>query len=311
MDLRQITYFVQVAELGSFTRASLVLDVAQPALSRQVRLLEVELGQPLLLRTGRGVTPTEAGRLLLERGRGLLHQVDNLRDELARLGEGTRGRVALGMPPTLSKVLTVPLVRAAARHLPGVTLSISEGLSSATLEALGSGSLDVALVYEPVSWPGIASEPVYEEALLLVSRASAGAQPDPIALSEVARRPLVIPRRPNTLRMLVESALARHGLAPTIAIEVDGVDAILGLVADGVGHALLSANAVRTAAEPGRFLARPIVSPTLSARILLATSAQRPTTQAQQSMITLLRSGLPAALDPARDDRDGAPTFWL
>ena len=66
MDLKQIEYFVRVAELGSFTRASVVLDIAQPALSRQVRLLEVELRQNLLVRNGRGATPTEAGKLLLE-----------------------------------------------------------------------------------------------------------------------------------------------------------------------------------------------------------------------------------------------------
>ena len=73
MDLKQIEYFVRVAELGSFTRASVVLDIAQPALSRQVRLLEVELRQNLLVRNGRGATPTEAGKLLLEHGRGILH----------------------------------------------------------------------------------------------------------------------------------------------------------------------------------------------------------------------------------------------
>ena len=82
MDLKQIEYFVRAAELGSFTRASVVLDIAQPALSRQVRLLEVELRQNLLVRNGRGATPTEAGKLLLEHGRGILHQVERAREEL-------------------------------------------------------------------------------------------------------------------------------------------------------------------------------------------------------------------------------------
>ena len=73
MDLKQIEYFVRVAELGSFTRAAVVLNIAQPALSRQVRLLEVELRQNLLVRNGRGAIPTEAGKVLLEHGRGILH----------------------------------------------------------------------------------------------------------------------------------------------------------------------------------------------------------------------------------------------
>ena len=84
MDLKQIAYFVRVAELGSFTRASLTLAIAQPALSRQIRLLEVELRQNLLVRNGRGVTLTEAGRLMLEHGRGILHQVERAREDLGR-----------------------------------------------------------------------------------------------------------------------------------------------------------------------------------------------------------------------------------
>ncbi|MFZ9440589.1 MAG: LysR family transcriptional regulator, partial [Hylemonella sp.] len=91
MDLKQLEYFVRVAELGSFTRASGVLNIAQPALSRQVRLLEVELRQALLQRNGRGVTTTEAGRLLLEHGRGILHQVARAHEDLGRVGGALAG----------------------------------------------------------------------------------------------------------------------------------------------------------------------------------------------------------------------------
>src|SRR6476620_9838856 len=105
MDLRQIEYFVRVAELGSFTRASIALDVAQPALSRQVRLLEVELRQNLLVRNGRGAVPTEAGQLLLEHGRGILHQVQRAREELGRVRGALSGRVAVGVPPSIARVL--------------------------------------------------------------------------------------------------------------------------------------------------------------------------------------------------------------
>jgi LysR family nitrogen assimilation transcriptional regulator len=112
MELRQLEYFVRVAELGSFTRASDMLNVAQPALSRQVRLLEVELRQTLLVRNGRGALPTEAGQLLLEHARGILHQVARTREELGRVRGALAGRVALGLPPTLARVLAVALTRA-------------------------------------------------------------------------------------------------------------------------------------------------------------------------------------------------------
>jgi LysR family nitrogen assimilation transcriptional regulator len=136
MDLKQLEYFVRVAELGSFTRAAVALDIAQPALSRQVRLLEVELHQTLLTRNGRGAVPTEAGKLLLAHGRGILHQVDRAREELGRVRGSLAGRVAVGLPSSLARVLTVPLTRAFRRQMPDATISISEGLSVAMQESL-------------------------------------------------------------------------------------------------------------------------------------------------------------------------------
>jgi LysR family nitrogen assimilation transcriptional regulator len=97
MELKQLEYFVRVAELGSFTRAATALHTTQPMLSRQVRMLEVELHQTLLTRNGRGAAPTEAGQLLLEHGRGILHQVERAREDLARVRGGLAGRVALGL----------------------------------------------------------------------------------------------------------------------------------------------------------------------------------------------------------------------
>lgn len=300
MDLRQIEYFVRVAELGSFTRASIALGIAQPALSRQIRLLELELGQALLVRNGRGVTMTEGGRAMLEQGRGVLHQVSRLRDELGRIRGGVAGSVSMGLPPSLSRLLTVPLARAAARELPGVRLSISESLSTAMLESLVSGQIDLALLYNVPAHPDIDSEFLLEEPLYLVSRHAAGAasEPAPLAgLAELAELALVIPRRPNAFRMLVEDALALEGRAVRIAMEADGVDAILGLVADGVGTAVLGASGVTTFALPERYTVRPIPAGLLSVKIHLATSSQRPSTQAQREMMALLRSTLAESFD--------------
>ncbi len=138
MDLKQIEYFVRVAELGSFTRAAVVLNIAQPALSRQVRLLEVELRQNLLVRNGRGAVPTEAGKALLEHGRGILHQVERAREELGRVRGALAGRVAIGLPHQRgARVMTVPAdPRLPQTELPEVRLSISEGLSGAILGGL-------------------------------------------------------------------------------------------------------------------------------------------------------------------------------
>ncbi|PKO57024.1 MAG: LysR family transcriptional regulator [Betaproteobacteria bacterium HGW-Betaproteobacteria-21] len=290
MDLRQLEYFVHVAEMGSFTRASIALDIAQPALSRQIRLLEVELRQNLLIRNGRGVTTTEAGKLLLEHSRGVLHQIERAKEELARIRGASSGRVAVGLPPSLSKVLTVPLARAFREQLPDATLSISEGLSVSMQESLINGRLDIALLYNASPSPEIDTTPLAEEELFLVERRQPDSTCAPIRLAEVADLPLVIPGRPHSIRMLVEAEMANIGFHPKAALEVDGVSGILDLVADGAGSAVLSMNAVTTSGKAEALNARPITEPRLRSRLALAVSARRPTTATQQSMLKLLQT---------------------
>ncbi len=291
MDLKQLEYFVRVAELESFTRAATALGVAQPALSRQVRLLEVELRQNLLVRNGRGAVPTEAGKLLLEHGRGILHQVERAREELGRVRGALAGRVAVGLPPSMARLLAVPLIHAFRKAMPEATLSISEALSSPMQESLASGRLDIALLYNASPSSDLELTPLLEEDLYLVQarRAGrAGASRETVSLRELAGSPVVIPSRPNAIRMQVEAALAAQGWRPTIAMEVDGVAAILELVAEGDVGAILSANAVKTSGRPKAFSMRPIGSPPLRSRLSLAVSSQRPTTLTQKATQELL-----------------------
>jgi LysR family nitrogen assimilation transcriptional regulator len=293
MDLKQLEYFVRVAEMGSFTRAAVALNVAQPALSRQVRLLEVELRQNLLVRNGRGATPTEAGQVLLEHGRGILHQVERAREELGRVRTGLTGRVALGMPPSVARVLTVPLMRAFRLTLPEARLSISEGLTTAMQEGLLNGRLDIAMLYNANASNGLELTPLVREELLLVQARPPGLQEDPppapIALKDLAALPLVIPSRPNAIRMHVESELARIGCQPQIAFEIDGVPAILELVADGAGAAILSRNAVARSINPSAFSVRRINAPALTIALSTAISSLRPSTLTQQATLNLIR----------------------
>jgi len=298
VDLRQLEYFVRVAELGSFTRAAQALDVAQPALSRQVRLLEVELRQNLLVRNGRGATPTEAGKVLLEHGRGILHQVARAREDLGRVRGALAGRVAIGLPPTLARVLTVPLTRRFRQALPEAILSITEGFSANTQSWLITGRLDIAVLYNPQPTPELEITPLQDEELLLVQVRPPGLDGDPpipMTLAELAHVPLVIPSRPNAVRMHVEAELAARGLKPKVVLEIDGVSAILDLVADGAGAALLSRHAVASSIRPSAYRTRQI-DPPLRTRLGLAISSQRPATLTQQATLTLIRE-VCAALD--------------
>jgi LysR family nitrogen assimilation transcriptional regulator len=292
VDLKQLEYFVRVAELGSFTRASQVLDVAQPALSRQVRSLEVELRQNLLVRNGRGVTLTDAGNLLLEHGRGILHQLARAKEELAVERGGLAGRVALGLPPSVARAYAVPLMRTFRQRLPQAQLSITEGLSIAMQESLASGRLDIAVIYNAQPTAGLDLRPLMEEELVLVQQRPLGLAEDPplpVYLTQLADLPLVIPSRPNAIRMQVESELATIGRLPRVALEIDGVPAILELVAEGLGSAVLTRNAVASSVRPSAFATRSIGDPPLRVRSWLATSANRPVTRTQQAVIELLK----------------------
>ena len=229
MDLKQIEYFVHVAELGSFTRAATVLRVAQPALSRQVRSLEVELRQPLFDRNGRGVTLTEAGKRLLAHGRGILQQVERARQDLEDQRGAATGHVAVALPPSLSRALTGPLVELFRKRFPRATLTVVEGLSTYTLEWLVLGRIDCAVAYNVTPAAALELQQVRDEPLFLVS--ARGSAPDkPVPLAKVAEHELVMPSRPHSLRMQLETALAALGLRPRVGLEIESVSALLDLV---------------------------------------------------------------------------------
>ncbi|WP_425257500.1 LysR substrate-binding domain-containing protein [Rubrivivax sp. RP6-9] len=279
VDLKQLEYFVHVAELGSFTRAATVLRVAQPALSRQVRSLEVELRQPLFDRNGRGVTLTEAGKRLLAHGRGILQQVERARLDLEDQRGAASGRLAIGLPPSVSRTLTGPLVAAFRARFPKATLTMVEGLTTYVLEWLVLGRIDCAVVYNAAPAAAVDLVPVLDEPLFLVSarRSATTLLGKPVGLARLAEQDLVMPSRPHSIRMLTETTLAGAGLKPRIGLEIESVPAILDLVERNPLHAVLGLNALR-----GRelaFVAQPIVlarDRPLAAQLAIATSAQRP-----------------------------------
>ena len=278
MDLKQLEYFTHVAELGSFTRASSFLGIAQPALSRQVRALEVELHHSLLERNGRGVVLTEAGQRLLAHARGILQQVERARHEMDDLRGAASGRLAIALPPSVSRLLTAPLVQAFRTRLPQAVPSVVEGLSTYVLEWLVIGRVDCGVVYNVTPSPAIDLQPVLDEQLFLVSARQPGqaAMGRSASMAELAERPLVIPSRPHSLRMVVETALANEGRRAKVALEVESIPAILELVRQGGVHAVLAHNAIRSSGDEQAFQRRPIGKPPLATTLWIATSAQRP-----------------------------------
>jgi LysR family nitrogen assimilation transcriptional regulator len=222
-----------------------------------------------------------------------LHQVERAREELGRVRGSLAGRVAVGLPTTLARVLTVPLIKAFRKQMPDATISVSEGLSVAMQESLVNGRLDIAVLYNAQPSTDIDTTPLPDEDLVLVQARPPGLSedpaPGPISLKEVSTLPLVIPSRPNAIRMHVESEMANIGCRLNIALEIDGVSAILDLVADGAGCAVLSRNAVANSVRPSDFSVRAVAEPVLRTKVSLASSSLRPTTLTQQATLALIR----------------------
>lgn len=288
MDLRQLDYFVHVAELGSFSRAASLLSIAQSALSHRVRQLEVELKQPLLYRNGRGVVPTEAGKRLLVHARGILMQVSRTREELAGLRGAPTGHVVVGLPPTFERLFTLPLVKSFRERFPAASIGMMEGLSAAVVEWVVTGRVDIGLVFNPAPSPALEIRPLLEAPMFLVSPAGPKAERGPVAVKDLARYPLIVPSRPNANRMRIEAQLAQFGLKPVIALECDGIESILDLVREGYGHAVLPLSSLRGYGVEHAFALRPIVKPSLSIQVSLVTSAQRPATPLAQQVLALI-----------------------
>ncbi len=274
MNLRQIEYFIEVAELGSFSKAAAALDIAQPALSRQVRALETELRETLLLRNGRGVTLTDAGRRLLEHGQGIVQMVAAARDDLGARRDEPVGTIVVGLPPSLALRLTLPLIEVFRTEMPKARLAIIEGFSVHIAEWLTTGRVDLGLVYNPEPGPAIEVKPVLEERLCLIG--PAGQMPKKsVALKDLARYPLVMPQRGHTFRRLMETQAALAGVTLEVAWEVSSVPAILDLVLRGLGHAALTDSAIRSHAQRGRLSAVPIRDPDIRSTLCLAVAAQK------------------------------------
>ncbi len=302
MELKQIESFVRVAELGSFTKAAQALNIPQPLLSRHVRQLEVELHQNLLMRNGRGVTVTEAGLVMLEHGRGILHQVAVAQEELGSVRGALTRHVSIGLPPSLSKLVTVPLTKSFLKTLPHAKLSLTEGFSVLMVESLRAGRLDMAVLYNPPPSPDLEMQVLHEDTLVLIAgkkkppTASTHALKATVHLSDLAKLPLIVPSRPNAFRLLIDTEMQRVNCKPNIVLEIDGLNAILELVKEGMGYAVLPAYTLSNFAKPENFSTHRIEKPKLMSQLMLVWSARRPMTATHKASMDLTQHVITQAL---------------
>jgi LysR family transcriptional regulator, nitrogen assimilation regulatory protein len=278
MDLRQLRYFVAVAERGGFCAAASALNVAQSALSRHIQQLEHELGGALLERGARGVSVTESGKVLLARGRWLLGAVDDIKAEVRTENREPSGTVRLGAPSSLADILYAPLAKIIVERFPRMRLELSEGLTEAMNDRLLRAELDMALVTTPQPNDHLDYETLVVEQVFLI-----GAPRDPLL-----QKGRITRREFNALPAAV-LPLSRSPFPPEIpsSLRVDGATPMKRIAAAGLGYGLMPFSGIHQEVAAGLLSAALV--PWLRADRVIALPRARPVSRATREVIAALK----------------------
>ena len=238
MDLRQLKYFVQIVESGSLAKASRQLFIAQPALSQHIAKLESEVGKPLLIRTAKGVTPTENGAALHHHARFILRQLDQALS-IARQEPGTvHGMVSVGLAATTVCAVGVPFMRRIREKYPGIVLNVVEGMSGHLAQMMRLGQLDLAILFSRDAVPDLPSEPLVEEELFVMLPEDSDLVPPrrvKLSCEDTAHLPLILPTGIHGLRRRIAAEFEQRNLALHVVAEIDSLSLLMTCVRDGMG----------------------------------------------------------------------------
>jgi LysR family nitrogen assimilation transcriptional regulator len=306
MDIPRLKGFLLAARLGSVSRAAVELRIAQPALSRQIRKLEEDLGVALLVRAGRGVRTTEAGDALVTRGDALFRSVQETIEAVqAHAGQPT-GIVTLALPPGAGKTLAPQLVTRYRKRFPAVTLRLRSALSGLIRDWLARGEVDVALIHNPPRIPEVELRPLLEETHQLIAPALSRMPdlpgglrrlPKAITIDMLSRLPLILPSRLHGLRQVIEAFAGRERMSLQVT-EIDNLELIKTLVESGVGFSVMAYNAAQEEVERRVLRALPII-PAPTWQLTLATPRKQPT-RATVELIRMIETLLAELIDQGK-----------
>jgi len=258
MDIRALRYFQAVAEYGSYSRGAEFLRISQPAVSRQIRQLEGELGNRLFDRHGHGVTLTDAGRTLLERSQAILRQLEQVQAELRAGSAGPSGMITFAVPPGAGHYLVPALAERFARDCPNVFVKVVGGFSGYIHDWLVRGQVDLACVHDPLPQRGFEVTPLVREQVYVVGLPDRfPIRRDHVRTDDLPRFPLILPSRPNASRRLLDSWIAARNLSLQVMMEVDDPSIIRALLRRGLGFSLLSRGAIENEVRHGELRALP------------------------------------------------------
>lgn len=290
VDLQSLEYFVYISELGSFSKASSIVNISQPTLSRHIQQLEQQLGTRLFGRTGRGVVLTEAGDTLLRHSRTILRQAKQAYAEVSDIGDSPSGTVILGLAPIATKILGAPVARQFLRAAPAARLQIEEYFTGFVQEWLSKGRIDIGIVYDDGMNTSPEGEILWEEKYVLIGRRDVSwADRSSIRFADLTSIPLVLPSGPHGLRTQIDRTTISTGTSLNIIHEVDGLNAILKLVHEGIGSTILTPPALSNFNHLEDIIARPIIEPSISSTVVAVPCSTRPMTNAGRRLLRIIR----------------------
>ncbi|MFT3803677.1 MAG: LysR family transcriptional regulator [Burkholderiaceae bacterium] len=299
MDLKHLRAFLTVAETGNVTRAAEMLHLVQPAVSRQIRLLEEDIGAPLFERERHGMLLTEAGKALVGYARRAMLELDRARAEVAgAASSGVGGLVTLGLLPSTVDILSSALVLALSTAYPAISIRLAVGYAGTLMQWLASGEVDAALLYGAQRHPDTQTRRLVEERLWVIGPPAARLHAKkPVSLAQLAKRKVVLPSAPHGIRTLVEHACAVTQTTLDIGAETNDLSVQRALVLGGHGWTILPPIAVADDLRTRRLTGAPLVEPAISRTIVLALPTNRPTGTHVRRTIELLEQQTRRAIE--------------
>jgi len=291
MDIKQLRYFVAIVEEGSLSGAAARIGVAQPSLSQHVKTLEGRLGAELLVRSSKGVTATDAGNILVQRAREILAAVESATEEVRLAGSEPAGRVAFGLPSSVSMVLSVPLAERVRAEFPSIHLRAVEAMSGFIRDWLQDQSIDMAVLYDVASLRTLHARLLMTEDLHFFASPAAwplDTEPgQPVALGRLRELDLVLPSGSHGLRILIDRFARSHAVQLNVVLEMDSLTQIKVLVARGSACTILAPASAVDSRLKGELVSAPIIDPVIRRPVYLVRNPARINTRASREVETL------------------------
>ena len=291
MNLRRLKYFVKIVDVGSLTQAADILHIAQPALSQQLATLEGEVNQQLLIRTKRGVTPTDAGKTLYCHAQSILRQCELAQSAIDMTGVSLSGSVSVGLAPgTAAQNLALPLMKEVAQQHPGIVLYFNENVGATLTELIINGRMDMAVTYDHRNIHGLRVMPLLKEDMYFVCPFSLSKPEKEISLSQVAQYELFLPRSDNTVRKVLNDAFVQNNLHYRVKCEIESHTTLNATLSAGLGATILPESAARSLLKNGDTWMAKIIEPNVQACLSFCLADNQPLSQPAEAVKSILLS---------------------